>query len=306
MDITLTFDDAYAEPAMACIESLIHHHPHRPPTFWLVTHELSPETRRDLERLVEGRARIAFLDATTFDVGSLPLSTHAHSLHVSAAGYLRLFAPLLVPAHVGRVLYLDVDTLCLGPLDDLVDVDLGGHTVAAVRDPYVHRMSDMEALPGLEEQHDVISPMDEHFNSGMMLIDTARWRERRVTPKACDYSRQHAERTRYPDQDALNAALHGSWLRVHHRWNHAMSSRLESRLGGRRDDARIVHFIFPVKPWHDSYPEGDRKTWFRRHLAAARRAVARSAAGSGTGADPVQGLAPLTSTHSEALSCTSS
>lgn len=302
MDITLTFDEGYAEPALACIESLVTHHPARSLTFWLITDGLGAASRRNLELLLADRARVHFLDPSPFDVESLPLSTHVHSLHVSAAGYMRLFAPLLIPEDVARVLYLDADTLCLGPLDELFDVDLGEATIAAVRDPYVHRMSDMEALPGLAALRDRIDPQAPHFNSGMMLIDTARWRARNVSQVATDYSRRHAEVTRYPDQDALNYALHGSWLRVPHQWNHAMASRLESRLGGRLEQARIVHFIFPVKPWHAQFPEGDRKASHRRHLAAARSVIARAAAHQA-----VRQAAPETATPvtTEELTCTS-
>lgn len=302
MDITLTFDEGYAEPALACIESLITNNPRRRLTFWLITDGLSSGSRRNLELLVAGRAQVHFLDPAPFEVDSLPLSTHVHSLHVSSAGYMRLFAPLLIPADVTRVLYLDVDTLCLGPLDELFDIDLGDATIAAVRDPYVHRMSDMEALPGLAGYRQEVDPQAPHFNSGMMLIDTARWRAGNVSQVATDYSRRHAEVTRYPDQDALNFALRDAWLRVPHRWNHAMASRLESRLGGRLEQARVVHFIFPIKPWHAEFPEGDRKACHRRHLAAARSVIARA------GAHPtVPAADPETETPSstEELTCTS-
>ncbi|MEO7269833.1 MAG: glycosyltransferase family 8 protein [Knoellia sp.] len=299
MNIVLTFDEGYAEPALACIESLVSNNPTRQLTFWLITDGLSAQSRRNVELLLAARATAHFLDPAPFDVGSLPLSTHVHSLHVSSAGYMRLFAPLLIPADVTRVLYLDADTLCMGPLDELFDVDLGGATIAAVRDPYVHRMSDMEALPGLAQHRHRLDPQGPHFNSGMMLIDTARWRANNVSQVAVDYSRRHAAITRYPDQDALNFALHDSWLRVSHRWNHAMASRLESRFGGRLDEARIVHFIFPVKPWHAAFPEGDRKSCHRQHLATARSVIARASMTHSASAERT-----ARSSTSEELSCT--
>ncbi|GAA2703985.1 glycosyltransferase family 8 protein [Micromonospora olivasterospora] len=151
--------------------------------------------------------------------------------YLSPAMYLRLLVPGALPAEVERVLYLDCDTLCTNSLTPLFELDMGGAPLGAVRDPFNRRLLDMGGIPGLAQYHD-LDPYALYYNSGVLLIDVARWKECEVTGKSLAYLARHAHESRYPDQDALNYATYGTWLRLPHRWNDLMAWRLEPEFGG--------------------------------------------------------------------------
>jgi lipopolysaccharide biosynthesis glycosyltransferase len=275
-DIAFTFDAAYAPHVHALVESLLHNHPAREIRLWFVpARDVSEDTRRRIARQVGTRGRVHFLENRDPKIEELPTSTDPEFTYVSTAAYLRLYIPQLLPAHVERVLYLDCDVMCVGSLDSLLDVDLRGNTIAAVRDPYARRLCDMEGMPGLAKYQE-LDAQAPYFNSGMMLIDVPNWLSTDVTQRCFDYIRRHAAETRFLEQDALNYVLYGKWLRVNKMWNFARSSRLESAMGSNLEEARLIHQIGPRKLWDESFPSGDRKSRYDAYAGKAQAAIEAS------------------------------
>ncbi|WP_431936291.1 glycosyltransferase family 8 protein [Micromonospora sp. RP3T] len=253
MHFGLGFDEAYVPHARVLIESILREGALATPTFWLVTdHDLGADLRDAVRRQVGDRGEVRFRPVDR--VAHLPLSTRDSARHISQGMYLRLFLPWLVPAELDRLVYLDCDMLCTGSLAGLADVALGEAVVGAVRDAYTRRLADGGALPGLRDEA-TLDPQASYFNSGMLLIDLARWRDADVTGRALDYIARHADAARYPDQDALNHVLFGRWLRLSHRWNHMMGWRLEPAYGGDPAQASLVHCVGPKKFWTDEFPD---------------------------------------------------
>jgi lipopolysaccharide biosynthesis glycosyltransferase len=150
-------------------------------------------------------------------------------------------------------------------------------------------MIDSYELPGLE-QHPQINPQDPYFNSGVLLIDTERWRSLDIRKRCIEYLTQTAGNRRFPDQDALNVACYGQWLRLNKRWNHMMASRLDTSRGSELQEAVIVHSAGPVKHWHEAFIQGARTQLYKSiqqevHGSAlnARRGTQSLSAGSGRG-----------------------
>ncbi|MEO7269834.1 MAG: glycosyltransferase [Knoellia sp.] len=274
MHIALTFDAAYLTAAAACIDSLLEHHDVGRLHLWLVVaDDVGADDVAAFTRQVGDRAQLGVVPAPAHLVAHLPLSTHEHRRHVSRATYLRMHLPHLLPPTVERVLHLDADTLCLADLSPLYDIDLGGAIVAAVRDPYLPRLSDMEGVPGIEAWEDV-DPQGPSLTPAVMLVDCAAWRHTGITELAMRYSEDPTHACRYMDQDALNIALQGRWLRVGSSWGFARTSRVESAWGGTLEGLAVLHFLGVEKPWHDDFPEGDRRELFDRHRRSALAAQA--------------------------------
>ncbi|MFI5832975.1 glycosyltransferase family 8 protein [Micromonospora sp. NPDC051300] len=270
MHIGLGFDEAYVPHARVLIESILRESALAAPRFWLITDREPGRAVRDaVRRQVGDRGEAHFLPVE--QVAHLPLSTRDSARHISQGMYLRLFMPWLVPAELDRLLYLDCDMLCTGPLTGLAEVELGDAVIGAVRDAYTRRLADGGALPGLREEAG-LDPQAPYFNSGMLLIDLARWREAGVTRDALAYIERHADAARYPDQDALNSVLFGLWRRLPHRWNHMMGWRLEPVYGGDPAQASLVHCVGPKKFWTAEFPdfsEFGRRYWkYRAEVGA--------------------------------------
>ncbi|SCF02023.1 Lipopolysaccharide biosynthesis protein, LPS:glycosyltransferase [Micromonospora haikouensis] len=264
MELTLTFDAAYAAHAAVVMASVAESNPGQAVRYWLIAaDDVSPSARAALTRAAGPDAGVEYLRVDT-SVVNLPKGSDPVMAYLSPAMYLRLLVPAALPDEVRRVLYLDCDTMCTNSLAPLFDVDMGGAPLGAVRDPFNRRLLDMGGIPGLAEYRD-LDPYALYFNSGVLLIDVARWKECEVTEKSLAYLARHAHESRYPDQDALNYAVYGNWLRLPRQWNDLMAWRLEPEFGGKLSDSAVIHPAGPIKPWQPGFPKGARRDLYWRH-----------------------------------------
>lgn len=185
---------------------------------------------------------------------------------VSSAVYTRLSIPEVINDEE-RVLYLDADTLVVGDLRPLLELPLSGHCLGAALDPQNPLTGHGIVMPGWRELG--IEYGRPYFNSGVMLIDLAAAERNEMFATALRFLAEHPDKVKFWDQDALNYAADGSWLRLDPRWNTFAISPLASRpdfihhaeattplaeLLADEETASIIHFAGPDKPWQPSYP----------------------------------------------------
>jgi lipopolysaccharide biosynthesis glycosyltransferase len=270
LHIGLAFDDTYAPYAAVVMASILACgvDPGETVTFWVLPmRDVRVGRLAALSELVGARGTVKVLDPTDV-VSRFPISVRPGVEYISTAMYLRLLLPELVASDVDRLLYLDTDTLCVGEIGSLFTVDLRGVPIGAVPDAYTKTYADNGGVPGV-----VADGRDEsarpYFNSGVLFIDVEAWRRRRITARCLDYLRANADRLRFPDQDALNVAVGDDWHPLPTLWNDMRSHKVDR---GERaiTDARILHFTGPVKPWHDAFPDGPRRTLYDSYLHAIR------------------------------------
>jgi lipopolysaccharide biosynthesis glycosyltransferase len=187
------------------------------------------------------------------------------------AVWLRFLLPELLP-DIDRVLYLDADTFVTENLAELMDTDLGGLPLGAVRNVVEPAMFPHVASLGIGSPRDL-------FNSGVLLMDLNVMRREGSSSALVSFAAENAQRLRWPDQDALNVVFAGRWHALHPRYN-AMNSlwtwteRADEVFGP--DVVReaiahpaILHFEGPIvcKPWHYLCPHPWRGR-YRQALAA--------------------------------------
>ncbi|VSJ44936.1 Glycosyl transferase [Streptococcus pneumoniae] len=115
---------------------------------------------------------------------------HLPTPHLSSATYLRYFIPNFV--FEKKVLYLDSDIVVTSSLTALFDIDLDGYPLGVVPD---------------------IPTTDEEFNSGVLLIDTNRWREEDIYRQLFELTIAHHEHV-YGDQGIFNILFKDRWKRL--------------------------------------------------------------------------------------------
>jgi lipopolysaccharide biosynthesis glycosyltransferase len=185
--------------------------------------------------------------------------------YISPAPYGRLFLDELLPAHWDRVLFTEPDVIVRSDLRELYEIDLRGHPLAAVQEPYSPTVSSIRGSAAREEinaapdapirgwREEGLPADTPYFNAAMMVIDLECWRERQIGALALRYAVEHQGQTGQLEEECLNAVLGGDWLRLDPRW--AVSPywrKPERRVGEFRDvwtDARAWHFQGPAKPW---------------------------------------------------------
>jgi len=174
------------------------------------------------------------------------------------AAFSRLLLPRLLPG-ADRILYIDGDTLITAPLDDLLGADLDDNPVGAVQNLYAPYLSSANGLASW--MHHDFDPRLPYFNSGVLLLDAAQWRQRDLESQVgATVARLHDEKlTTLADQDALNVQFVGEWTQLPYRFNQhpavyepsgSHHHRLDAdEIAALREDPAIVHFIGRNKPW---------------------------------------------------------
>lgn len=278
-------DEGYVEPLLVALASLV-----RPGGVTAddaqvgVLHPGLPPAAADRVRRV-GEA--LGLDVELFEAEADP-DRYPVTDWITAAAYLRL---RLAEAARGaaQVLYLDCDLIATGPIGELLATDLDA-PVGAVRDVSHPTVGSGEGIPGFER---LGIPADrDYLNSGVLLVDLARWRREQVAERCERFLVEHPEHVRFWDQDALNVVLDDGWTRLPPAFNALPLSmfaptdqvvggstgadvepdpaKVEAYLGpflaergyqleflpdalAAERGARILHFAGPLKPWRRGF-----------------------------------------------------
>ena len=165
-------DDRFARPMAVAMHSALRRLSSGITTeLYVLDNGISSASRERLQRAVQSAAGKTI---SWIPVPAERLVDHLGAAHLTSTAYARLLIPDLLPAHVRRVIYLDGDVLVRRDLSPLFHVELGDAPVAAVRDFAIG--STTHDWSGVRESA-VPRP---YFNSGLLVIDVARWRSMEV------------------------------------------------------------------------------------------------------------------------------
>lgn len=240
-------DRTYLQPLVVAMQSVLETARHPSAAhFWIVSEAVDRSAAATVERVAGAfGATVTFLHTGGANVRLQHVPVRGH---ISIAAYYRLFLPEVLPPEVGKVVYLDSDVLVRRPIEDLAATELNGAPLAAVMKPRAAEFKDV----GLAAEKD-------YFNSGVLVIDTARWRDEGIRATALEYAYRHPDGRHGHDQPALNHALRGRWKRLALRWNQQFKFFVHTagylrltreRLRRVRSDPFIIHYTTGSKPWH--------------------------------------------------------
>lgn len=198
---------------------------------------LSEADQRKVEHAANGMAiRWVSIDADRYRHWGLPIDPLVLKPH-----YFRCALAHVYPISTHRVIYLDADTLVVDDLTPLWNWPLARQPIAAAGD-LMSLLRD-----AISHWYEIGLDGDApYFNSGVLVIDLAQWREERIGERVmqrCQADRHRLLiRNRWPqhDQYGLNVVLQNRWTRLDKRWNH-FPERRSTRPG-------IIHFLGDTKP----------------------------------------------------------
>lgn len=174
---------------------------------------------------------VRFVDSSPW-VAELPVVSR-----YVADTWTRVFTAEWLPGEFERVVYLDADTVTVGPLEELFSVSLRSDLLA-LPDPvfpdFAARGPEFLEASGGE-------PASPYFNTGALVMDRSRWDG--VASRALDVIDGGRLPFDFVDQDVLNVVMRGRWQELDPRWH---------RLVGPSDpipEGAVLHFTGPVKPW---------------------------------------------------------
>ena len=203
MNVLYSSDDNYAQHMGVSIYSLLRHNAEfENIRLYVIDNDISPENRDKLREMVSrfSNAEIMFLPFLEWKE-KLRLNM---SWDISISSYARLFVGEMLPETVDRVLYADCDMIVCEPLRELWNTPLDGKVLAAVQDGI---SADTKAAVGLQAGM-------RYFNAGLLLIDLAEWRARKMGERCMSFIEGHGGNVVHHDQGVLNGVLMGDYVNL--------------------------------------------------------------------------------------------
>jgi lipopolysaccharide biosynthesis glycosyltransferase len=234
LHVAFGIDKNYARCMGVLMLSLLEANPDSPLVFHVFAESIEPTDRQKIASLTLNSQACVIL----YTLNSSALSRLPSAGHYSTAVYNRIVMPVVLSETTPRVLYLDSDIICLGPITGLTAWDMQGKTVAAVMD--VDRVA-AEKINELKLQHDF------YFNSGVMWIDTVKWTQAGLSEQIVKVLAANDQGFSLVDQDALNIVLDGNVAALPPHWNqiYDLGQMTHSPLPG----SIFLHYTGAVKPW---------------------------------------------------------
>lgn len=132
----------------------------------------------------------------------------------------------------------------LGDISELWYTEIGEFPLGAVQDPRIKTVDN--SWGGIKNYQELgLAAETKYFNTGLLLINTKKWRTQNIAGKVLDCAVNNRSYLNYPDQYALNVVFANNWFEIDPAWNHFVTS-------GNSDAARLLHFV-ERKPIYTSY-----------------------------------------------------
>lgn len=141
---------------------------------------------------------------------------------------VRLFAIDHCPSKNNRLIYLDVDVICVGNIQEILSVPVENKILAAKKFDNVKNVNFKLQIK-------------DYFCSGVLFINRREYRNQKVAEKTVNFIVQN--NPKYPDQDALNVVCENNVVFLDHKFHEMWHFS---------QDSIFIHFIGekPWEPWH--------------------------------------------------------
>ncbi|MEG4518279.1 MULTISPECIES: glycosyltransferase [unclassified Microcoleus] len=150
------------------------------------------------------------------------------SLSGSKLTYVRL-EPRKYTKETERLIWLDSDTIVLGSLEPLWNLDLQTMPIAAAPNVWGNPNNSQDRNP--------------YFNAGVLVYNMKLWEEEQLSEKLMENAQSNLWGDH--DQGALNSFLAGRWKQLDQIWNNHKTDDMSSK---------VMHFMSRPKPWESSAP----------------------------------------------------
>ncbi len=161
--------------------------------------------------------------------------------YISLDTYSRFFIPLLKPK-LEKVIYMDVDMIALGDIQDLYNTNLDDYVLGAVPEEFEYK-NKCKLNNKLENSKD-----HKYFNAGLLLINVQKWNQNDVTTKLLEVERKHKDKLTFADQCILNKYFNNNYKQLDVGFNIMIKYLQEHNFELPRNSV-VRHFEGSLKPW---------------------------------------------------------
>lgn len=152
--------------------------------------------------------------------------------YITLPTYYRFIIPQL-KLNLERILYLDVDIIVKGDIQELFNTNLDNKVLGAIKD-----LGDSYYIKRLKFNVE-IDPSHTYFNAGVLLIDCKKWREQNISEKLFNTEKKYRGKLLCNDQDVLNKVFENNYKMLLEKFD-ALTLK---------GDTVIRHYYSKPKPW---------------------------------------------------------
>ncbi len=242
MNVLITISENFLFPAKVMLYSLAKYN--KDLAVYIIYNTFSPEKLEQLQEFVQEVCHAEFKPVLADNIfADAPLSEQYGKPEL----YYRLLAPYVLPEGIDRILYLDADIIVRDDLSIFYTQDLEGACAAFIKDRY-------DFCDEVVQQKKVLgmSDSDVYFNSGVILFDLKKFREKISLPDIMNVIAEKREVLRYFDQDTLNFLLRKNKKICDEKYNFQVYPFEELTMEDILDKS-VVHFTDQPKPWSENY-----------------------------------------------------
>ena len=266
--IVMAADNHFLNQLTTTIKSVCSHN--KRVKFYILNDDLPQEWFRILNKYLKHiHSEVVNVRISQHSLDQFHLPNH----YLSYAAYFRYFIAEYVQED--RALYLDSDIIVQDSLDFLFAIDFEGNYLAAVQDYFLGWL--------------------DNFNSGVMLVDVARWREEKIAQQLLDLTALHHEEV-YGDQGVLNILFRDKWKKLDKKFNFMVGPDTFSHTYGHEvwyqeySNPTIVHYTTDKKPWLSLSTTRFRQAWWFYYGLSWEEIVMESYSLTGDYASRVDGM----------------
>ena len=229
----LAGDYGYIRYIEATLKSICYHHENC--KVYILNQDIPQEWFIGIRRRLKSRNSELVDIKLTGDAISKEWKMAPDGGHINYMTFARYFIPQFVEEE--KVLYLDSDVIVTKPLDELFELELGNHLVAAAKIVY-----------GLEDR----------FNAGVLLINNKLWKEENIQKQCIEITNNEHETLPEADQTVLNRLCGDRYIVLDDTYNCQIGY---DRLAEQRKQyfildksinplPAIIHYLSEDKPWN--------------------------------------------------------
>ena len=241
LHIALGFDDNYALPAGVTILSVINNTPNYNLHFHLFVDKVSNSNIDKFKQLANDKIAITLYTINSnFIINPKTLVLHITTISTC----IRFIIPDILFSITDRIIYLDSDTICLQSLEKLAKYSVENYIAGVIPDS-LDMQKEIKAMYKINAE--------KYFNAGVLLINTKRWCEEKISQKAFDLINS-GKIYKYADQDVLNILLENKTLLLPIKFNTKIKIAIDAHQEKEiRPYTVILHYISQNKPWFKVY-----------------------------------------------------
>ncbi|MBC8110537.1 MAG: glycosyltransferase family 8 protein [Verrucomicrobia bacterium] len=243
INLVCVCDNHYGVLLATLIKSIeVNHHTEENIAIYVVNDGISQKSIAKLLRSIKSEKihlHLIKISEAIPEASKLPMDKSTYPMNI----YTRFFIPNFLPDHVEKVIYMDVDMILLKDISILWHMDMKEYLLGAVQDMTSPTFGvSWGGIPNYKELG--FSAETKHLNSGMLLINTKKWREQNIVSQLLNVMNENLKYAAYPDQYAINVLFADNWLEIDTSWN--------AYVDRPHQDPSLLHYIHR-KPIYTTY-----------------------------------------------------